>query len=154
MNEQVKKEEQTDWKKLAEERMYSWKRAAADFENYKKRREKEDQALVMFTKEMVLFKLLPTLEALQPALQQAPDDEKYKIWKAGVEGIVKELEKTLADLGVERIKTVGEPYNHELHEAIEMLEGKGESGKIFEEVAPGYKINGKVIRPAKVKVSK
>jgi molecular chaperone GrpE len=102
----------------------------------------------MFTKEMVLFKLLPTLEALQPALQQAPDEEQYKIWKTGVEGIVKEMEKTLADLGVERIKTVGENYNHELHEAIEMLEGKEEAGKILEEIAPGYKINGKVIRPA------
>jgi len=68
----------------------------------------------------------------------------------------------LKELGVEMIKTVGEKYDHSIHEAIEMVDssttdktgGQVKSGHIVEEVAVGYKINGKVVRPAKVKVAK
>ena len=66
----------------------------------------------------------------------------------------RELDKVLKELGVEKIKTVGEKFDHSLHEAVEMKEGEGNSGEIFEEVAAGFKINGKVIRPAKVRVAK
>lgn len=139
--------------KLAEERLNSWKRAAADFENYKKRREKEDAALLGFTKELVIMRLLPVLESLEQALGQAPSDERYKVWKEGIDKVGRQLEEAMAELGVERIKTVGTAFSHELHEAVEMVEG-GKSGEIVEEVAAGYKVNGHVVRPAKVKVAR
>jgi len=60
----------------------------------------------------------------------------------------------LLEMGVEKIKTVGERFNFELHEAVEMVDGGAESGIITEEVQSGYKLNNKVIRPAKVKVAK
>ena len=105
-------------KKLAEERLNSWKRAAADFENYKKRKVKEDQALVAFAKEMSVMRLLPVLESLEGALKQAPQDDKYKEWQLGVNKITEEITKAMKDLGVEKIKTVGEKYDHSLHEAV------------------------------------
>lgn len=141
-------------KKESEERLNSWKRAVADFENYKKRREKEDQELVMFAKETSVLKLLPMIEGLEAALEHAPQEGQYKEWNQGVKKIVKELDKALFELGVEKIKTVGEKFDHSLHEAVEMKEGKGASGDIYKEVAAGFKINGKVVRPARVKVAK
>jgi len=156
------KKESEQAKKLAEERLNSWKRSAADFENYKKRREKEDQELMVFIKGMVLARLLPSLEALSQSLKHIPPDEKYKEWGAGMEKTQQQLVHSLKELGVEMIKTVGEKYDHSIHEAIEMVDssttdktgGQVKSGHIVEEVAVGYKINGKVVRPAKVKVAK
>ncbi|PIR97536.1 MAG: nucleotide exchange factor GrpE [Candidatus Doudnabacteria bacterium CG10_big_fil_rev_8_21_14_0_10_41_10] len=148
------KKELDEVRKQSDDRLNSWKRSAADFENYKKRRAKEDQELVMFAKEMSVLKLLPTIESLEAALLHAPDVEEHKEWHEGVKKIVKELDKVLKELGVEKIKTVGEKFDHSLHEAVEMKEGEGNSGEIFEEVAAGFKINGKVIRPAKVRVAK
>ena len=148
------KQELEEYKKKSEDYLNSWKRTAADFENYKKRRQKEDQELLVFAKEVTIIKVLPTLEALEQALKQAPQDEKYQEWSKGILKIVKELEKALLELGVEKVKTVGEKFDHSQHEAVEMVESKRPSGEIVAEVAAGYKINGKVIRPAKVKVAK
>jgi len=153
MNDEVKKEEQVDWKKLAEERLDSWKRAAADFENYKKRREKEDGELVAYSKAMVLLKLIPVFDALYAGLAHAPKDEQYKVWSDGMNKTLDSLNWVLVELGIERIKTVGEKFDPHLHEAVETVEGE-EPGKIVEEIMPGYTINGSVIRPARVRVGK
>lgn len=148
------KNELAEYKQKAEDYLNSWKRTAADFENYKKRREREDQELLTFARELVVLRVLPVLEALEQSLKHAPGDERYQIWSEGIIKIVQELEKTLLELGVEKIKTIGEKFNHELHEAVETVTFEGKSGEIVEEVAAGYKINGKVVRPAKVKVAR
>jgi molecular chaperone GrpE len=142
-----------DWKKKSEEYLNAWKRAAADFENYKKRRHQEDQALIIFARLHVLERLLPIFEALEQSLAHVPAGEQNESWKKGIEETLKQLRVALADLGIEKIKTVGEKYDHELHEAVEMVEG-GESGTIIEEVASGWRINGQTVRPAKVKVAR
>jgi molecular chaperone GrpE len=138
----------------ADEYLNAWKRAAADFENYKKRREKEDKELVMFAREVAVVRMLPSLEALEQALATAPADERWLEWNRGVKHIMKELEKALKQLGVEKLGEVGEKFDHDLHEAVELVENKEKSGKIMEVVTTGYKIDGKVIRPAKVKVAR
>ena len=145
--------ELAEYKKKADDYLNSWKRTAADFENYKKRQEREAKELIQFAREVTVVKMLPTLEALEQALRHSPQDDKFKIWSEGVIKIVHQLEKVLLEMGIEKIKSLGEKFNHELHEAVEMVDG-GESGKIIEEVQAGYKLNGKVIRPAKVKVAK
>ncbi len=145
--------ELAEYKQKADEYLNAWKRTAADFENYKKRQEKEAKEIVQFAQEITVVKMLPTLESLEQALKQAPADEKFKNWSEGVIKIVQQLEKVLLEMGIEKIKSVGEKFNHELHEAVEMVEG-GDSGIIVEEVQAGYKLNGKVIRAAKVKVAK
>lgn len=147
--------ELTEYKQKAEDYLNSWKRTAADFENYKKRQEKEARELIQFAQEVTVVKMLPTLEALEQALKQAPSDERFATWSEGVIKIVQQLEKVLLEMGIEKIKAVGEKFDHELHEAVEMVESaEGASGTILEEVQAGYKLNGKVIRAAKVKVAK
>src|SRR3989338_3700936 len=128
--------ELAEYRKKAEEYLNPWKRTAADFENYKKRREKENRQLLKFAQEVTVVKILPTLESLEQALRHSPDDERYKEWSEGVVKIVQQLEKVLLEMGVEKIRTVGE------------------TGTILEEIQSGYKLNHKVIRPAKVKVVK
>ncbi len=143
-----------EFKQKAEEYLNNWKRTAADFENYKKRRDKENQELIQFAQEVTVVKMLPTLESLERALKNSPQDQQFETWSQGVIKIVQQLEKTLLEMGIEKIKTVGERFDFQLHEAVEMTAGDGESGTIIEEVQPGYKLNNKVIRPAKVKVVK
>ena len=70
----------------------------------------------------------------------------------GVQGVVKQFEKTLADMGVERIKTVGEPFDPHLHEAVGIEEGDSGQEIVSEELQPGYKLGDEVIRHAMVKV--
>ena len=146
--------ELTQYKQKAEDYLNNWKRTAADFENYKKRQEKENRELLQFAQEVTVVKMLPTLESLEQALRNAPQDEGFQNWSEGVLKIVQQLEKTLLEMGIEKIKTVGEKFDFSLHEAVEMVEGGGESGTIVEEIQSGYKLNNKVIRPAKVKVAR
>jgi molecular chaperone GrpE len=70
----------------------------------------------------------------------------------GIQGIVKQFEKILADLGVMRIKTLGEPFNPHLHEAVSMEEGDGGEEIVSEELQSGYTLGGDVIRHAMVRV--
>lgn len=157
MQEDLEKE-LAEYKQKAEDYLASWKRTAADFENYKKRREKEDRELLQFAQEVTVVKMLPTLESLENALKHAPQDEKFQVWSQGVIKIIHQLEKVLMEMGVEKIKTVGEKFDHTVHEAVEMVDqpssAQGGSGTIIEEIQSGYKLNHKVIRPAKVKVAK
>ena len=153
-NEQVPNPELEEYKQKAEDYLNNWKRALADFENYKKRREKENTELIQFAQEVTVVKILPTLESLEHALKNAPQDDKFTQWSKGVLNIVQQLEKTLLEMGVEKIKTVGEKFNYEQHEAVEMVEGDGEPGTVIEEIQGGYKLHNKIIRPAKVRVIK
>jgi len=130
-----------------------WKRTAADFENFRKRREAESKELVEFAKEVTVLKLMPSLQSLEQVLYYAPQDEKYKDWLTGLKATIQQLEKTMEELGVVKIKTVGEQFDHEKHEAVEEVEGQS-PGKIIKEVQPGFTLNNKVIIPAKVAVGK
>lgn len=130
-----------------------WKRTAADYENYKRRKEQEHKELVILSKEITVAKLIPSLESLEQVLVYAPDDEKYKEWLMGLRATIQQLEKTMEDLGVIKIKTVGQPFDHSLHEAVEEVDGA--AGQIVKELQPGFiMLNGKVIFPAKVAVGK
>ena len=139
-------------KQRNEELMNNWKRAAADLENFKKRTESERKELVEFSKEITVLKLIPSLESLEQVLTYAPVDDKYTEWLTGLKATIQQLEKTMEDLGVVKIKAVGQPFDPSLHEAVEEVEG--EAGEIVKELQPGFMLNGKVIIPAKVAVGK
>ena len=146
--------ELAEYNQKAADYLNNWKRTAADFENYKKRQDKEAKELVQFAQEITVVKMLPILEALEQALKQAPTDERFREWSNGVIKIVQQLEKTLLDMGIEKIKSVGEKFNPGFHEAIEYVVSDQATGTILEEIQSGYKLNDKVIRPSKVKVAK
>ena len=130
-----------------------WKRAVADFENYKKRKETETREVLEFAKEMTVMRLMPSLQSLEQVLLYAPEDEKYKDWIAGLRATIVQLEKTMEELGVVKIKTVGEKFDPLLHEAVEEAVGQT-AGQIAKELQAGFLLNGKVIIPAKVVVGK
>ncbi|MCX6810767.1 MAG: nucleotide exchange factor GrpE, partial [Candidatus Berkelbacteria bacterium] len=75
-------------------------------------------------------------------------------WAIGIKQIEKQFENILFENGLERIESVGQEFNPELHEAIEEIESDKPSGIIVEEILSGYKFAGSVLRPAKVKVAK
>ena len=135
-----------------EELTNNWKRAVADFENFKKRRESEGKEILEYAKEMTVLRLMPSLQSLEQVLSFAPTDEKYKDWLAGLKATIMQLEKTMEELGVIKIKTVGEQFDPTRHEAVE--EKEGEAGKVLSELQPGFMLNNKVIVPAKVAVGK
>jgi len=127
-------------------------RERADSVNLRRRTEEEREKLAEFHKAMVIQQLLPAIDNLDRALKHAPKDIKEHDYVKGVGGVYKQFEKVFADLGVKRIKTIGEEFDPKVHEAISMEDGGGEVEVVCEELQPGYKVGDEVIRHAMVKV--
>jgi molecular chaperone GrpE len=127
-------------------------RERADATNIRRRHDEEISQLRNRTKSAIIRDLLPVIDNFERALKHIPTDLEGNDFVKGVSAIVKQFEKTLADLGVQRIKTVGEHFNPELHEAVSKEDGDGEHEIVSEELQAGYHINGEVIRHAMVKI--
>jgi molecular chaperone GrpE len=127
-------------------------RERADSTNLRRRTEEEKSKLANFHKANVVRALLPALDNLERALKHAPKDLKDHDYVKGVQGVVKQFEKALSELGVEKIKTENEPFDPKYHEAVGMEEGEGDIEVVAEELQPGYKIGDEMIRHAYVKV--
>lgn len=141
--------------KQAEEYLNGWKRERADFENYKKDETKRLEEFAKFANEGLILELISLADEADIALKLMPEDVKtnHPDWVKGVEEIRRKFNEFLEANGVSRIKTVGEEFNPSLHEAVETISTDGRSGMIVEEVKAGYTLHGKVIRPARVKIS-
>ncbi len=136
-----------------------WQRAQADFENFKRRKEIEAQELIIFAREVVVAKILPTLDSLEQGLKHLPNPadadfkDKYQTWQKGITGTLQQLDKALGEMGVKKIEAVGKKFDPNFHEAVREVPGE-EDGVIVEEYQTGYELNGKVIRPSQVVISK
>ena len=128
-----------------------YKRILAEFENYKKRSAKERESLYNSILSDVVEVMLPILDNLENAAKVETKDEEYK---KGIELVLKQFQDTLKAKGVEEIKTVGETFDPELHEAVSSIQDdtKGEK-EIVQEYRKGYKIGTKVIRHSMVVVA-
>lgn len=153
------KKKKLDYKKIAEELAQentqlndALLRERADAMNVRKRAEDERMKMAGFYKAVVIKELLPVIDNFERALKSIPEDIESNDYIKGIQGIVKQFEQTLTKLGVERIKTVGEHFDPELHEAVTMEEGDGEHEVVSEELQSGYKIGDEVIRHAMVRV--
>ena len=146
-------------KKERDEYLDGWKRAKADFLNYKKEEGERIQATIDFSRRCLLEKILPILDNLARAEKEIPEGEREnKVYKGFLQ-IVFQWREFLKNEGIEEIETVGKPFNPELHEAVGEVDPstgleRGVSGMVAEEVEKGYIMNGALIRPAKVKVVK
>jgi molecular chaperone GrpE len=127
-------------------------RERADAMNLRRRHEEEIARLRTSVKASVIEDLLPVIDNFERALKHVPADLKNNDYVKGVQGVVRQFEKTLADIGVERIKTVGEPFDPHVHEAVSAEEGEDDQEIVSEELQAGYKIGDDVIRHAMVKV--
>lgn len=127
-------------------------RERADAMNVRKRAEDDKLKMAGYFKASVIKELLPTIDNFERALKAVPKDLENNDYIKGIESIVKQFAATLNKLGVERIKTVGEHFNPELHEAVTMEEGEGKHEIVSEELQSGYKIGDEIIRHAMVRV--
>lgn len=138
----------------AQEHLDGWKRAKADYLNLKRDTEKGHIEMAAFATGTVILELLPSVDALERAVAQLPEERKNDEWTKGIIAIHRELQGFLHKLGIEKVKT-DVPFTPEWHEAIAREERPGvAAGTILEVATPGYLIHGKLLRPAKVKVAK
>ncbi len=120
------------------------KRALADYQNLERRVSEERQLLSQLSSALVIEKFLPVLDNLESAQSHLNDQ--------GLAIVIKQFNDVLQSEGVEQIMAEGQQFDPNLHEAAEVTE-EGEDGKIVKVLAKGYKINSRIIRPAKVIVS-
>ncbi len=147
----VKREQETVPKSEYDELDDRYKRILAEFENFKKRSEKERESLYNSILSDVVEIMLPILDNLENAAKVETKDEEYK---KGIELVLKQFQDTLKTKGVEEIKTVGETFDPELHEAVSSVKDDEKSEKeIVQEYRKGYKIGNKVIRHSMVVVA-
>ncbi len=127
-------------------------RERADASNIRRRHEEQIAGLRTSVKVSVVKELLPVIDNFERSLKHIPENLKDDDYIKGVQGVVKQFEKVLADMGVERVATVGAEFNPHYHEAVSMEEGDGEKEIVSEELQSGYKIGDEVIRHAMVRV--
>ena len=130
-------------------------RVAAEFDNYRKRVDREMSQIRMNAKAELIAQLLPILDDLERSIAAAENNGDAASLLQGIKLVHKSFVKTLQYQGVKPIKSVGEPFDPEKHDALMQKEVKGQKPDIVvEEHLKGYEFNDKVIRHAKVIVSK
>ncbi len=127
-------------------------RERADAMNVRRRSDEERAKMANFYKSLVVKELLPTIDNFERALKHVPKDLEKNDYIKGIQGVVKQFEAALSKIGVQRIKTTGEIFNPEFHEAISLEEGEGAREIVSEELQAGYILGDEVIRHAMVKV--
>ena len=128
-------------------------RERADATNLRRRHDEQVAGLKNMIKANVVRDMLPVIDNFERALKHVPAELDGNDYIKGVQGVVKQFEKTLTDLGVERIATVDQPFDPRYHEAISMEEGEGTEEVVSEELQAGYKLGEEVIRHAMVRVT-
>ena len=130
-------------------------RTRADFENYRKRVAKETSDALARGKSELARGLLPVIDNLERALTSGSDPAAHGALVDGVGLVLDELRGRLGDAGVESFDPTGEKFDPQLHEALAAQPAEGaEPGIVLETMQKGYRLNGQVLRPAKVVVSK
>lgn len=123
----------------------------AEFENYKKRIDKEKEDFIRYSKADMINKILPVLDSFEIALKNSKDSEKFL---KGMEMIFAQLYSTVEAEGLRPIKADGQKFDPFKHEVLMSEETYQEEGIILEELQKGYMLNDRVLRHSKVKVSK
>lgn len=130
------------------------KRQMAEFDNFRKRTEKEKSSMYEIGARDIIEKILPVLDNFERGLASVPDDLKGGSFAEGVEMIYKQFVKTLEDAGVEAIEALGQQFDPNLHNAVMHVDDDsfGEN-EISQELQKGYKYRGTVVRHSMVQVA-
>ncbi len=130
-------------------------RAKAELDNTKRRIEKEKEEFLKFANEGIILRLLPIVDNFDRAISSVKHTDETDAIMQGIKMVQKELHNLFKDCGVEQVKSVGEKFDPHVHEAIAVVEtNEHPEDTIVEEIQTGYKLHGRLIRPAIVKVSK
>jgi molecular chaperone GrpE len=129
----------------------SWLRTQADFQNYKKRIERDNEMMYLSMKGDIIKKVLPALDDLERALQNRRAEDP---WADGIELIARKLQNILESEGVKKIEALGKEFDPNFHEAISHEPADGvKSGYVIGVVQNGYMLGERVVRPALVRVA-
>ncbi len=140
--------------KQAAEHLAGWQRAKADYLNLKRQTEKDKEELAKFANAALVIELLPIYDNLKRALKHVPEGEREKEWVKGVGHIMQQFTQLFSSLGIEEIKTTGEPFNHELHHAVGKEKREGTApGTVIDEVHTGFTMHGRLVKAAQVRVA-
>ncbi len=138
--------------KERDEYLDGWKRAKADFINYKKDELKRIEIIAKFSNETIIKDLIFVLDSFDLAVESLGGESKIE---KGVYLIRAQLEDVMRKYGLERIMvSVGSQFDPSLHEAVANVDSKEKSGTVIDEVEKGYMLNGKLIRATRVKVAR
>ena len=162
INQPVETDDPAALKKMLEderaksaEYLDSWRRAAADFANYKKRQEKDAGDLTKFVNAMLITRLLPVLDDFDRAFQTLPDNLRDLTWIDGVNLIARKMRAVMEAEGLTTIDAAGKIFDPNIHEAVIHEESEShDDGAVITELQKGYKLNDRVLRPTLVKVAK
>jgi len=129
-------------------------RTAADFDNFRKRTRKDVEEAQRKGLERALLEVLPVADNLERAIQAAQQSGDLNSVVEGVTMVLRFFEDAMSRLGVERITSVGQGFDPGLHEAVQQVESDEPVGTVVTEMTPGYRIAGKLLRPAMVAVAR
>ena len=130
-------------------------RLQADFDNYKKRFEKEKIEFLKFANEGIIMEILKIMDDFERAVEAGKIKHDFDVLYKGIEMIHKDLRDFLKEEGIKEIDSKGKPFNPHEHEAMMQEETDAHpEDYVIEELQKGYTFNGRVIRPSKVKVAK
>ena len=129
-------------------------RERSDFANYQRRTEAEKEQIMSHAKSEVITQLLPVLDDLERALGYIPEELRDNTWAQGVGKVYERAQETMRDIGITRIDALHQPFDPELHEAVEFEDGEGSQEVVTEAMRTGYMFEDRVLRPAMVKVGK
>jgi molecular chaperone GrpE len=140
---------------VAEKNFDLYLRSQAEIENVKKRVQKEKAELAKFSNESLIRQLLPVSDNLKKAIAHCEAGNSFDSLKEGVELTLKGLMDTLEKAGLEEVKSVGEPFDPNFHEAVsEQEDSSVKPGTVIQELQKGYLLNERLIRPSMVIISK
>ncbi len=146
-------EPQTDWEAIAQDRYDHLVRLQADFDNFRRRIDREREDIKAYVVGSILSDLLPVYDNLERALKFMPNDGDAKSWRVGLEMTLKGFNEALARQGVEAIDSTGQMFDPRLHEAVQRVASDLPEGMIVEELMKGFRWKERVLRASMVKVS-
>lgn len=146
--------EKADREEQAKENIDQLLRLKAEFENTKKRLEREKQEAIRFANEKLLVEVLPIMDDLDRAMASLGEGHDPRMIAQGLKLAQEKLHQVLERHGVQPVKGVGETFDPNLHEAVGVVEASQEKdGTVVDEVQRGYLLNGRLIRPSRVRIA-
>jgi molecular chaperone GrpE len=142
-------------KKKSDEYLDNWRRTMAEFQNYKRRADKDKAEYAQFANQRLLKRLLDVLDSFDAGFKTIPAQFKNEPWVEGMRAVERQLLQIMEQEGVTPIEAQGKDFDPNFHEAIfyEPSEGASE-GEILDELQRGYMIQDRILRPTRVKVAK
>ncbi len=152
---EAQEEELKKSKELAQENQDKYLRLYAEFENFRKRVQKEKEDLNRYAHEQVIKELLPILDNFERALSHAETAQDVKVLLEGIKMVEKQMVSTLENFGLKSFASLGEIFNPHMHEAMAHQDSEEhEPDTVMQEYRRGYTLHGKLVRPALVSVAK